>query len=192
MRERVCVRKRLCSSPCIPGGLPSRLALFPLLVWGLCQDDLNFLSSQLLSVHLIHSLSKQNNPLLSHTEFITHANYLVNSEKNSPSQLRPFLRNGQKHNLSIFSLAPAFQTERRSFQEALQSLLWPASLQRAPWPTETKKDIVTLYNRTYLWCFEKEHVRLANLGHDLWVWLSDRVSPLNSDWVPPHLDLATH
>ena len=32
----------------------------------------------------------------------------------------------------------------------------------------------------------------ANLGHDVWVWLSNRVSPLHSDGVPPHLDLATH
>lgn len=57
---------------------------------------------------------------------------LSKERKNAPSQQHPFLQNGQKRSLSISSLAPAFQTERRSFQEALQLQLWPASLQRAP------------------------------------------------------------
>lgn len=65
-------------------------------------------------------------------EIIRHAKYLVQSVNNPPSQQHPFLQSGQKRNLSIFSPAPAFQTEKRSFQEALQSPLWPASSQRAP------------------------------------------------------------
>lgn len=38
----------------------------------------------------------------------------------------------------------------------------------------------------------KRKNRLADLGHDLRVRLSNRVSPLYSDRVPPNLDLATH
>lgn len=34
--------------------------------------------------------------------------------------------------------------------------------------------------------------RVSNLRHDLWVWFSDRVSPLHGDWVAPHLDFPAH
>ena len=32
----------------------------------------------------------------------------------------------------------------------------------------------------------------SDLGHDLWVWLCDRVGPLYGDGVSPHLHLPAH
>ncbi len=165
------------SSSCL-GALPGR-SQFPLL---------------LVLSRSSHPLPKQTQHSVTATHRITrHAKYLVLSVKNPPSRQHPFLQNGQKRSLSISSLAPAFQTERRSFQEALQSPLWPASSQRAPSPMKTKKQsAVSLQNRVCLLCFKEEDMRLANLGHDLRVWLSDGVGPLYGDRVPPHLDLAAH
>lgn len=61
--------------------------------------------------------------------------------RNSPLRQHPSLQNGQKRSLSISSLVPAFQTGKRSFQEAPQSLLLPASSQRAPLPVTTEETV---------------------------------------------------
>lgn len=83
--------------------------------------------------HSSHPLPNQTKQPITVTHtIIRHAKYRVQGQRNVPSQQHPFLQSGQKRNLSISSLAPAFQTERMSFQEALQTLQWPASLQRAP------------------------------------------------------------
>lgn len=130
-------------SPRISGSLPSCLALFPLLVWGLCQHNLNFFSSQFLPIHLLHCLIKQNDQfLIKETHgIVTQAKRFGQSTRNSPLRQHPSLQNEQKRSLSISSLVPAFQTGKRSFQEALQSLLLPASSQRAPLPVTTEETV---------------------------------------------------
>lgn len=123
---------RAPSPPCVPGGLPSCLALFPLLVWGFGQDDLNLLSSHLLPVHLIHCLTEQKindtKPGMKHTRGTSKGlqgqkEGRGNERQHPPSQQHPFLQNEQTRSLSASWLAPASQTERRFFREAPPSPL---------------------------------------------------------------------
>lgn len=51
---------------------------------------------------------------------------------------------------------------------------------------------VALECRACLMCIKQWDTKITNLSHDLWVWFSYRVSPLHSDRVPPHFDLAAH
>lgn len=70
--------------------------------------------------------------------------------------------------------------------------MWPAFLQRAPWPMKSKtKETVCCPVENACLCFKEKRYG-TNLGHDLGVWLSNRVGPLHSDRVPPHLHFAAH